>query len=153
MSSRLALLHQADYHVARWVIDHYDEPHYGWAEGSYKATGVLRDGEILAGFVYHNWIPEFGTMEMSLASVSPRWASRAIVRALLSYPFVERACQRITVVTAEDNSKALRLAEGVGFSREAVIERAYGMGRNAVLLRLFREDWEAGKYGKVNGHG
>jgi RimJ/RimL family protein N-acetyltransferase len=145
--SKAGLLHGADQVVAKWVSDRCKNVHYGFVSGNYKATGVVLDDQIIAGFVFTDWQPQFGTMEMSLASDSPRWGSRRIIHELLAYPFIERECQRITVITSENNTKALRLADGVGFERESVVKRAYGLNENAILLRLFKEDWQVGKYG------
>jgi RimJ/RimL family protein N-acetyltransferase len=133
--------------VANWVWQRCDKIHRQLPENTYQAVGVVDGNGVQAGFIFHDWLPEFGTIDMTLAAETPRWASRRIIRQILSYPFVTLDCQRITVVTSEQNKLALRLAEGVGFKREATIERAYGPNENAVLLRLFKEDWLSGKYG------
>lgn len=151
--SRVHILKGQDQLVAEWVLARCDNIHYGLAAGSYLSLGVVLDDKLIAGFVYSDWQPQFGTMEMSLAADSPRWATRRVIHELLAYPFIVRECQRVTVVTSQNNHKALRLAEGVGFVREAIVERAYGKDENAILLRLFREEWEAGKYGMRQSNG
>jgi len=141
------LILQMDKQVATWVWDKCSNVKFALPDNSYKGIGVSNSNGMLAGFVYSDWQPEFGTIEMSLAAVSPRWASRRIISFLLAYPFNDLDCQRISVVTSENNQKALRLAQGVGFVKEALIERHYGMNENAIVLRLFKEDWQLGKYG------
>lgn len=143
------LLRGFDKEVAEWVSDRCSNVHHGF-DPNVRAIGVMLNSEIIAGFVYSDFQENFGTIEMSLAADSPKWATRRIIHELLKYPFIGCGCQRITITTGEDNVKALRLATGIGFVEEAVVKRAYGRYNNAVLLRLFKEDWEAGKYGKRN---
>lgn len=135
-----------DDQIAAWVSDRV--PHNrGRGFGACRAIGVGLDGVVIAGFVYFNFQPEAGHIEMGLAADCPRWATRRVIHDLLRFPFVICDCQRVTLVTSEDNQKALRVAEATGFRREALLERAYGRDENAVLLRQFREEWEAGKFG------
>lgn len=144
--SRPFLVIDRDEAVAEWVGARCANIHRSFA-GPFRAIGVGLGGELVAGFVYSNYQPEFGTIEMSLAAATPRWAARRIISVLLRYPFEALDCQRISVICDATNHKAIRLAEGVGFEREADLCRYYGPERDAVLLRLFREDWRGGKYG------
>lgn len=145
MSER-KLLYGYDAEVRDWVSSRCALVHFGFDAQS-RAIGVLLNNELVAGFVYSDYQPNFRTIEMSIAADSSKWASKRVIYELLAYPFIGCDCQRITVTTAETNHKALRLATGVGFVQEAVVERAYGKNENAVLLRLFKEEWQAGKYG------
>jgi RimJ/RimL family protein N-acetyltransferase len=61
--------------------------------------------------------------------------------------------QRITVLVNANNFPSLRLAEGVGFKREALIERGAGEFGNIIVLRLFIEEWLAGRYNRENLNG
>lgn len=138
------LVYGFDEYVASWVAERVPQVHRGF--GNCKAIGVSHNGVLIAGFVYLHWSPEAGTIEMGLAADSPKWATRRAIHWLLRYPFVDCDCQRITLVTSANNDRANRLAEGLGFKREAVLERAFGPSENAVIMRLFREEWQAGKY-------
>lgn len=138
------LVYGFDEHVANWVAERVPQVQRGF--GPCKAIGVSKDGVLIAGFVYLHWSPEAGTIEMGLAADSPKWATRRVIHFLLTYPFVDCDCQRITLVTSAQNDRANRLAEGLGFKREAVLERAFGPSEDAVIMRLFREEWLAGKY-------
>lgn len=123
--------------------------------GNFNAIAVVHSDRLLAGFVYHDWNPLYQTIHMTLASDTPRWASRRVIEGLLRYPFEELKVQRITVTINENNAASLRLAEGVGFKREAVIERGAGQFGNIIVLRLFVEEWRAGKFssGTAQYHG
>ena len=118
--------------------------------GNYNAIGVVHQEILLAGFVYHDWNPVYKTIQMTLASGTPKWASRRVIEGLLRYPFEELGVQRITVTINESNAASLRLAEGVGFKREACIERGAGEFGNIIVLRLFIEEWHSSKFYKVN---
>ena len=56
--------------------------------GACTAIGVIDDDlKLVAGWVYHNWHPEAGVIEISGASVNRRWLTRHVLRALFAYPF------------------------------------------------------------------
>lgn len=120
--------------------------------GNFNAIAVVHNDTLLAGFVYHDWNPQFQTIHMTLAADTPRWASRRVIEGLLRYPFVELDVQRITVTINENNSASLRLAEGIGFKREAVIERGAGKFSNIIVLRLFIEEWHSSRFYRVTHH-
>lgn len=114
--------------------------------GKYNAIGVFDGTALVAGTIYHNWNPAYETICMSIASCTPRWATRRIIEGLLRYPFLELGVQRITVTAKATNFASLRLIEGVGFTREARLERAAGRNDDIVVLRLFIEEFLAGKF-------
>jgi hypothetical protein len=63
---------QADV-IARWVearvpgYRSFDTP---------AGFGILREGRLAAGVVFHNYDARAGDMEVVIAAESPRWASR-----------------------------------------------------------------------------
>ena len=144
----ISLLRDAHELVCRWVTKQTTTTGLSGISGGHKCIGVLKDNHLVAGFVYHDWNPSFGTIHMTLAAEAPKWASRGVIHELLAYPFETCKCQRITVNVDESNAKSLRLAEGVGFRAEAYHERAASDGGCMVTLRLFIEEWRAGRYYK-----
>ena len=142
----MKLLFGADDEVIAWIVERVENNH-GRGFGEARAVGVLNDDEqLVAGIVFFNWFPEAGTIEMGIAADTPKWATRRIIARLLSYAFDDCNCQRVTLVTGEDNADAIRLATGVGFKKEAVIVSGYGRNKNAVLLRLLDHEWRSGIY-------
>lgn len=113
--------------------------------GEYNSFGVIHNDSLIAGVVYHDWNPTYRTICIQLVSDSPKWATRRTIEMLGNYPFVFLNCQRVTALINSDNVSALRLAEGVGFKREAVLERAAG-DKDIIVLRLFQEEWLNGKF-------
>jgi RimJ/RimL family protein N-acetyltransferase len=112
-----------------------------------QAIGVMRGNELAAGVVYHEYRPEQGDCEMSIAARTPRWASRAAIRTLLAYPFVQLDCRRVTARVRSDNERALRFDLGIGFQVEGRLKSWYAPGVDCVMLGLMRDDWKRGKYG------
>lgn len=138
------LVHGADTDVMRWVAERIE--HIDAAEalpfGPFRAIGVVVDRALVAGCVYHNFVPRYGTCEISFAAESPRWATRGTIRALLSVPFLQWGCHRVQMVTSLANERAIRLIRGIGFTREGTHAHAFGPGKHAVSFRLLRRDFD-----------
>jgi RimJ/RimL family protein N-acetyltransferase len=133
--------------ICRWVTAQTSSTGLVGVQGNYRAIGVARGDKICAGFVYHNWNPGAGTIEMTIAAVpGSRWANRETIHQLLAYAFIGNQCQRITTIIDEDNFESLRLSDGIGFKRESIAERCAPGGKNLVITRLFVEEWRAGKF-------
>lgn len=132
--------------MAAWVANRIDECDRGF--GECQALGVIREGEIVAGLVFHNWQPQWGTIEISGAAESPRCMSRQIISDALKYPF--SFCQMV-VAQCDLNSAAHKLMKRLG-ADEYVIPRLRGFDREGVILTLTREQWQAGKFYKGQAH-
>jgi ribosomal-protein-alanine N-acetyltransferase len=75
--------------------------------------------------------------------------SKALVLAL---GFRRLGLQRISAYAHPDNERSLRALERLGFVREGVLEAWHlhgGERRDVAILRLLREDWEAGPASQV----
>ena len=136
--------------IGKWVSNITSDNGEMGFNGNYNAIGVVENNELIAGFVYHDWHPVYQTIHMTLASIAPKWATRRVIEGLLRYPFIELKVQRITVTINENNHSSLRLAEGVGFKREAILERGAGPFGSIIVLRLFIEEWRSGKFNRMN---
>ena len=129
----MQLIYGHDEAVARWVVDrvdHMDVPR------EYAAIGVARDGELIAGVIYHNFIPDYRGLEISMASSSPRWATRRTIRALLSYPFEQLGCRWVLTCTPHKNEAALRVNRALGFVQRGVLPDFYDAKKHAVLMTM-----------------
>ena len=79
--------------IARWVearvpgYRSFDTP---------AGFGVLREGRLAAGVVFHNYDARAGDMEVVIAAESPRWASREVFYTAFAYPFLQLGCRRVT---------------------------------------------------------
>jgi RimJ/RimL family protein N-acetyltransferase len=138
----MRLLTGYDTAIGEWVAERI--PHVGSAQGlgPYVAVGVQDDnGNIIAGCVYHNYIPAYGTCDISFAAASPRWAKRGIIKQLLAVPFEQYGCHRVTFLTPADNQRAIRTMALLGATKEGAHVGAFGPKKNALSFRLLRKDY------------
>lgn len=105
---------------------------------SAEALGVVRDGELIGGAVFHNW--QGHDIQVSIAFDDPRWMRRRILRRLFAYPFVTLGCTRLTALTAADAGHVRRLLEGLGFTLEGRHPRGLGPDTDAVSYGLLSDD-------------
>lgn len=130
-----------DLFFAHWVAVHAVDPDIEKAEdfGRYRAAGIVDGSTILGGVVYNAWKPSAGNMCMSIATVSPRWATRAHILQLLGMPFEILNCKRVTATTRESNPRSWGMLDRLGFKLEGVIR-----GEDRVLIYgLLRVEYEA----------
>lgn len=105
--------------------------------GPFTTLAILDDDGPLAGVVYHRWIPSYGTVEMSMASKSPRWLTRRVLHTMFAYPF---RSMRMVVLRCEPQSQAHKLLVRGGF-HEYVVPDMRGEGRPEVILTGTRDMW------------
>lgn len=128
--------------LGRWAVSRI--PHVGSVEalGEYAALGVADDERLLAVCIYHRWVPEYASCELTFAADSPRWATRGMVRGILAVPFIQYQCQRVSVVIPHDNARAERFVKGLGFKREGCARRGFGGKRHALIYGLLRPEYD-----------
>lgn len=114
--------------------------------GLYRAIGVEVDGKLEAGVVYNNYRPVYRTIDASVAADSPKWASRSILRGILSVPFDDLCVNRVTAVIGHTNERAQRFVKGIGFTREGCARYAFG-DQHGVIFGMLKKEFEA-RYGR-----
>jgi|SRR5579883_235080 len=124
-----------DQEVARWVGNLVGVADFGPC----AAIGVVRQGRIAAGAVFHQYRQP--AIEITFASLTPRWASRAAIGGILRYPFVQLECRRVTAITREENEEARAFMRRLGFREEGRHPEALPTGA-AISLGLLRADAE-----------
>lgn len=125
--------------VAHWVARQlgFDDPHFfGPSRAILIATGA---DEPMAGIVFHSYRDLYKSCDISMAAVSPRWATRGVIHALLSYPFDQLKCQRVQVTIPLKNARARRFCKGIGFVQEGIIRRGFGADHAVIMGMLDRE--------------
>lgn len=105
------------------------------------AIGVARNGKIAAVAVFYDY--RLTSIEITFVTTTPRWASRENIKAILSYPFVQLGCKRLTAITEENNSAARAFLERLGFRQEGIHPDGFesGTGISYGLLRADAERW------------
>lgn len=135
----MKVLYGDDVNVAKWVaarIPHVTE------FGVCSALGVVNDkNQPVAGIVFHDYQPTCGTIQISMAADTPKWATRAIIKELLSYPFKQLKVRKVWTATPLKNSRAIRFNKGIGFKQEAVLSHQFG-NDHAVICRMFNKQFD-----------
>lgn len=145
----IKLLYGFDKEVAEFVSHTIDGPDRGFLNS--KAIGVVRDDNLVAGVVYHNWSPEAGVIEMSAAATDPKWLLGPTLHEIFAYPFEQIGCQMIVLRVSENNKRMCRIAERFGFHGH-LIPRLRGRNENEFIFTLTVEDWRnTGQERKRNG--
>lgn len=116
---------------------------------NYKAVGVVKEGSLVGGFVYHNWNPDAGVIEISGASTDRRWLDRTSLEGLFGYPFDQLCCQMVVMrVSAGDHQKHLhRILHAYGF-RSILIPRLRGRDEDEMIFTLTDDDWRANRFNR-----
>jgi RimJ/RimL family protein N-acetyltransferase len=100
-------------------------------------VGAIQESTVLAIVVFSNYTSY--DVELSVASWSPRWASRAFLRACFSYVFDQLRCDRCTVRVLARNWKARNMVRRLGFRVEGKLRRA-NAGQNVYVYGMLREE-------------
>jgi RimJ/RimL family protein N-acetyltransferase len=105
------------------------------------AIGVARNGRIVAAALFSNYQPP--NIEITFVTTTPLWASKENVKAILSYPFKQLGCKRITAITEEVNTAARAFMERLGFVHEGTHPDAFpsGAGISYGLSAARAERW------------
>jgi RimJ/RimL family protein N-acetyltransferase len=146
----MRLLLGQDEAVAAWVAARIPHMGPGADFGPCAALGVVaEDGRLLGGVVFSNWQPRWGSIEASFAADGRRWLTPRLIRQILSYPFTQLDCGRVTAVTPLSASDARRFLETFGFKREGLVRRGFG-DDDAVVSGLLKTEWLRSRW---NQHG
>ena len=126
----------ADQYVAAWVAQQLDISLEDW--GPCSACGVVLDGQLIAGVVYNEYreLRHGRTMCASIASISPRWATRKTLRDLFAYPFRQIEVRRLWSTTARRNKNARTVLERLGFKFEGIARRSHDGRQDAAVYGM-----------------
>jgi RimJ/RimL family protein N-acetyltransferase len=119
---------------------------------NFTAMGVDHDGTLIGGFVFTNWSPEAGTIEISYAGVDRRWLTRPVLHAAFTYVFDGIGCQMAVAQTPARLRHAVRIARAYGF-KQVAIPRLYGRDQDGIISTLTAEDWRLNGFHKEHRHG
>lgn len=112
-------------------------PHAENGFEKYEAIGVEEHGRLIAGVVYNEY--RGNSMHVSIASESPRWASRRTLHALFSYPFNQLGVSRLTAYTGKSMANVREFLERLGFVEEGVMREGFADDDCVIYGMLRRE--------------
>lgn len=110
-----------------------------------STLGFYINTKLVAVMVFHNFMPQWGTIEITGAATSPLWARRAVFRFIAEYCFDINKCQAIVLNMADNNVRVQKLAKSLGFELTRV-PRLRGQDAAAVIGVLTKEAWSETKY-------
>lgn len=120
--------------VAAWVRARI--PHAEFGECA--AIGLARGDALIAGCVYHNYLPDYGNIELSIAGEG-YWARPEAIAAFLRYPLGQLGCRRVTACVPARNAPARRFVRKVGFRKEGCLRQGYGRD-DLIVYGLLRSE-------------
>jgi RimJ/RimL family protein N-acetyltransferase len=95
-------------------------------------------GRVAALVLYGDYTPE--NLQMHIASRSPNWCKRGVLRGLFHYPFEQLRVGRVTAIISKSNKHARRFVERIGFRLEGVHPRMMPSGGASCSYGLIKED-------------
>ncbi len=110
-----------DAFIMEWVRSRAPHASKGWDK--YAAIGIADGGRLIGGVVYHDYHGH--CISASIATESPKWATKHNLRILFAYPFVQLGCKRLGALTGESNKKAQDMLERLGFTAEGLIRYGF----------------------------
>lgn len=109
-----------------------------------RALGVMRNNKIIAGVVYNNYQTDNKgnplLIEMTIASIDKRWATRYNLGVLFGYPFAQLGLERVQALCSANNEGVQMFLEKVGFTREGLHRKAYTDGGDCVSYGMLRHE-------------
>lgn len=113
----------------------------------YCTMAVLDGNKLIAGTIYHNWQEEEGVIELTSFSLSKKWLTKPVVRAMMGMPFAYLGCQLIVLRVSERNKQMCAIARKFGFT-EVHIPRLRGRDHGEFIFSLTDDQWASSKYNR-----
>ena len=131
----ISIVTNIDDYVKAWVAKRIGINGFGPS----TAIGVQKDGQLIAGAVFHDYRPKNGQIEASIASDSPRWATRSVLYSLFAYPFIQCDANRLLVTCDESNDKAMKMNKQLGFTPEGILRQMY-YPNDAIIFGMLKNE-------------
>lgn len=143
-------IYGCDEPVARFVASLIPWAAHGF--GECRAIGIANDDALVGGFVFHDWSPEAGVIEISYAGIGRRWLTRRTLYSAFSYVFDGIRCQMAVARTPASLAHGVRIVRAYGFT-QVRIPRLFGRDEDGIISTLTIEAWKANGFHKENAHG
>jgi RimJ/RimL family protein N-acetyltransferase len=109
--------------------------------GPYAFLAVLGGDGVQAVVSFHDYQERCGTIQITMAADTPRWATRANLKGLLAYPFKRLGVNKIWTATPLGNAPAITFNERLGMKREAVLRHQFGPRSHAVIMSMMKAEY------------
>lgn len=119
--------------------------------GEATAMGWADETGIVAGFVWHNFEPDAGAIEVSGYSTRRNWATPEIVRDLFAYPFDQLGLRIVCARHSARNRPVRRIWAALGAS-ETILPLMRGDDEDEAVAILHRDAWRNGFLARIQRH-
>lgn len=136
----ISILRGHDAAVAEWMAERL--PHPATPPAEVVTFAVVERDKMLGAAAFTDYRPDVQGIEISVVTETPRAVTRAVIRAVFSYPFIQLGCRWVSMHTPLGN-RAMKLARGVGFVQRGIEPDYYAPGAHRVLLTMPAKAWPA----------
>lgn len=105
---------------------------------TYTIAVFDNDCEFQAVILFNNW--DNMNVNIHIASISPKWATREVLRVAFTYAFEELGVQRVTGVVRSGNTKARALNLRLGFKQEGEMRQYYDTGESDIIYGMLKDE-------------
>lgn len=134
------LLYGSDLFVKNWVAEKIGHPNFGPS----TAIGVMLGPTLIAGIVYSNYIESPSgdpvMVEASVVAIDKRWATRPVLRAIFSYPFIQLQVKRLQLTIPVESFGVRKFNEKLGFKYEGTCRKAHFLGGDVDVLSMLKHE-------------
>jgi RimJ/RimL family protein N-acetyltransferase len=131
----VTLIYGQDERVAKWVGEQLMKDAEAFTPC--RAIGIERNGGLIAGVVYNKYEPNL-LIEMSIASLDKRWATRHTLRALFVYPFIQLNLKRVQALCSAKDEGVIMFLKKLGFTHEGTHPCAFDDGGTALSFGMLK---------------
>lgn len=132
------LVYNADMDLCRWASNIIFGDSDGFDDKA-RAIGVAKDNKLIAAVVYTQYQPEH-LIEMSIASVDKRWATRYNLRAFFSYPFIDLNVKRVQTLCSSRRRDIIMFNERLGFKKEGLHRVSWHDFSDAISFGMLKKE-------------
>ena len=104
--------------VGKWTAEHIG---CGSDWRDYEAMGVEKDGELIAGVVFDDYV-ENTRCAMHCAGVGKNWLSKEFLFVLFDYAFRQLGCKVVVLTVDSENTDSVKFISHLGFEEKCRIE-------------------------------
>lgn len=137
------LIYDHDAQIAAWVFKQLKIKPY--PDGMYRAIGIINShGKLIGGCIWHNYHEDnWGKplmIEVTLATIDKRWATRHNLRELFQYPFLQIGVKRVQATCARKAKRVRSTLSRLGFKFEGVVREAHPLGGDAAHYSILKPE-------------
>ena len=119
------------------------------------SIGIAKDDHLIGAALYSNQMLDHKKkpymIEISFGTIDKKWGSRAIIYALLGYPFLQLKVKRIQSTVSRKNRHVRQFLERLGFKLEGVGRQAWPKGGDACVYSMLSGEFFSSRWNLSRG--